>query len=328
MSTVPISNTNDSAASVPVGELRSIPTEEIKPNPRNPRQTFNPRTIERLAASMEEIGLQVPITVYQPPQAKYFVLLDGERRFRAARSINWKAIPALVVAEPSSNENAVRMFNIHMLREEWEEIETAWALEQIIAETGLASDRDLQRVTGLSIDRIRNMRRVLSYPREVQEKVAAGELRYQLLVELDKNVSSKFRREALGDDVAVPGLTADAARNELLKRYDDNVEADVVNLRMVGTLFDTAKSEGKVGERARSALTRLFAEPQLSIDEAYELGAASNVELGKVLRDIAALPGRISDFLAITSDSDQRRQLKEALLELRKRVEGTLSELP
>ncbi|MBO9622809.1 MAG: ParB/RepB/Spo0J family partition protein [Sphingomonas sp.] len=324
---MPDSNKTADRDVTPAGDLRSIEIKEILPNPRNPRQTFNPRTIERLAASMEEIGLQVPITVYRSPDRPSFILLDGERRFRAAQSINWKTIPALVVAEPSSNENAVRMFNIHMLREEWEEIETAWALEQIIDETGLTSDRDLQRITGLSIDRIRNMRRVLSYPRETQERVAAGEIKYQLLVELDKNVSSKLRRESSEGQAPVPGLTADKARNELLKRYDENVEADVVNLRLVGTLFDTAKSEGKVGERARSALSRLFTEPDLSIDEAYELGAASNVELGKVLRDIAALPGRISDFLAITTDADQRGQLREALLELRLRVDGALSNL-
>ena len=117
-----------------VGELKEIPADSIARNVGNPRLTFEERAIERLAASIEDIGLLVPITVYKSPKGakKSYTLLDGERRFRAAKLVNMPNIPALVVPRPSKRDNAVRMFNIHMLREDWEEIETAWALEQIM----------------------------------------------------------------------------------------------------------------------------------------------------------------------------------------------------
>lgn len=317
---------SEAEAEAEVGALREIELGSISRNLRNPRQTFNQTTIERLAASMEEIGLQVPITVYRAKEGGY-ILLDGERRFRAANSINWKKIPALVVTEPSSTDNAVRMFNIHMLREDWEEIETAWALEQIIEETGITSDKELQKITGLSIDRIRNMRRALTFPREVQEQVAAGELKYQLLVENDKNIGSKFRRDEPSGKSPLSGYDANRARDELLSRYSEGREADIVDLRLVGTLFDTARAEGKVGERAQTALQRLFTDRDVTIADAYEMGAASNVELSKLLRDVAALPDRIKDFLTISTDKDQRSQLRTALRTFAKKITSILESL-
>lgn len=312
----------------PVGSLSEVPVDKISRNKRNPRQTFDPKTIERLATSLGEIGLQVPITVYRPGNTgDDFVLLDGERRFRAAKHLNWKTIPALIVNEPSANENAIRMFNIHMLREEWEEIETAWALEQIIEETGEAGDRELQKRTGLSIDRIKNMKRVLSFPRSVQERVATSEIPYQLLVELDKNILTKHKRDLATKQGALPDMKTSEIRDAILRKYESNVERDVVDLRLVGTLLDTARSSGKVGERAKTALTRLFSEPSITIDEAYEFGAASSVELSKVLRDAIALPSRVSDLLDGNLDEDQQRQVRATLTEVIGKLQGQLGRL-
>jgi ParB/RepB/Spo0J family partition protein len=298
-----------------VGKLQEIEVAKITANPRNPRQTFKPKTIERLASSIEEIGLQVPITVY--PDAERpgrFVLLDGERRFRAAKLINKRIVPAFVVNAPEANENAVRMFNIHMLREEWREIETAWALEQIMEETGIEADKDLQKLTGLSRDRISNMKRVLSFPKSVQQRVARDELAFQFLVELDKNVLSRARQEQRADQgepilaMSIPDL-----RDVFLKKFTEGPESDIVDLRRVGTLYDTAKKGGKVAERARTALQTLITEPTMTIEDAYEVGAASSVELGKVVRDMAALPSRLDDLLEGGLDEDQANEVLGAV---------------
>jgi ParB/RepB/Spo0J family partition protein len=301
-----------------LGNLKEVPINLIRANPRNPRQTFDPRTIERLAASIEEIGLQVPVTVYPDPErAGGYILLDGERRFRATKLINRPLIPALVVKAPDASENAVRMFNIHMLREDWREIETAWALEQIMEETGKQTDRELQKLTGLSPDRIRNMKRVLSFPKALQEKVARGELPFQMLVELDKNVLSRRRQEQKADESEpVLPLSVPELRDVFLKKFTEGHESDIVDLRHVGTLFDTAKKTGKVAQRARNALQSLIKEPEMTIQEAYEVGAASSVELGKILRDVAALPSRLEDLLESGLDEDQRREVQSAVQEL------------
>jgi ParB/RepB/Spo0J family partition protein len=319
----------DTVTVAPVGQLKQIKVDDIERNIRNPRQTFDPLKIDQLAESMQKMGLQVPITVYENPKRGRlpYVLLDGERRFRAAKMINWDKIPALVVPPPSGRENAIRMFNIHMLREDWEEIETAWALEQIIDETGINTDRELQQITGLSIDRIRNMRRVLAFPKSVQNQVAEGEIPYQLLVELDKSVLSKAREKKKDGGKPTVEMGTAQLRDVFLKKYLDNVEKDVVELRKVGALFDAARTSGKVAERATSALTRLVTKPTATIEEAYETGGASSLELSKILRDMRSLPSRIKDLLGSTLQPEQRAEVRSAIKTLQDRLADVLKRI-
>jgi ParB/RepB/Spo0J family partition protein len=310
-----------------VGDLREIALDAITRNENNPRLTFDERAIERLATSIEDIGLLVPITVYESSKSikKPYTLLDGERRFRAAKLINKATIPALVVPRPTPRDNAVRMFNIHMLREDWEEIETAWALELIMEKAQTENERDLHELTGLSVDRIRNMKRVLEFPRSVQERVAKGELKYQMLVELDKNVLSRDPgRVGKRGEKAVLDLSASQLRDVFLKKYESGIESDIVDLRRVGTLIDTARGEGKIAKRAQSALTTLVTKPQATIEEAYEIGAASSVELSKVVRDLNGLPGRVDDLLTTLKDGDERAQVAAALKEAIRRLQKSL----
>lgn len=312
-----------------VGRLKEIETDSITANHNNPRRTFESRAIERLAASIEEIGLQVPITVYSNPKGGGYVLLDGERRFRAAKLINKPTIPALVVPRPSAKENAVRMFNIHMLREDWEEIETAWALEHIMEETGISNDRELHNLTGLSVDRIRNMKRVLEFPRSYQDRVARGELKYQALVELDKSILSRDPgRTGRQGQKAVVDLSKSQLRDVFLKKFESGVESDIVDLRHVGTLIDTARNaEGKVAKRAQAALNKLVTEPDATIQEAYEFGAASSVEISKVLRDLNGLPGRVDDLISTIKEADEMEQVVRALRDTIKRLHKSLGRI-
>lgn len=312
-----------------VGELKEIPLDSIERNDGNPRLTFDERAIERLAASIEEIGLLVPITVYENSKStkKPYVLLDGERRFRAAKLINKPKIPALVVPRPSPRDNAVRMFNIHMLREDWEEIETAWALQHIMQTTHITNERELHDLTGLSVDRIRNMKRVLEFPRTIQERVARGELKYQMLVELDKNVLSRDPGKAGKKGDKVLEVSSSQLRDVFLKKYESGVEKDIVDLRRVGTLIDTARGEGKIAKRAQAALNTLVSKPQATIEEAYETGAASSVELSKVVRDLSGLSGRVDDLLATVKDQDERDQVAAALRETIRKLQRILDRI-
>ncbi len=134
-------NTTDTAVRPAVGappyalnapEL--IPPARIRRNESNPRLDFNQKCLELLADSLDEQGVLVPVTVYRKAgsDGTEFVLLDGERRWRAAREINAEVVPAWVVPQPTGIDNVLRMFHIHMLRDEWGEMATAKALKAVI----------------------------------------------------------------------------------------------------------------------------------------------------------------------------------------------------
>ena len=80
--------------------------------------------------SIRRYGIQVPISVYR--QGKKYILIDGERRWRCSIKLNRKTIPALVQDEPSPLANLLLMFNIHGLREQWDLLVRARALDATV----------------------------------------------------------------------------------------------------------------------------------------------------------------------------------------------------
>lgn len=304
-----------------------ISPDSIRANPRNPRQQFPRSSLDRLANSISEIGVLVPLTVYRDADKRSnteYVLLDGERRWRAAKEINYASVPAWVIAKPDGAQNAVRMFNIHMLREDWDELSTARALQQIMAETGETDDKRLQQLTGLSPDRIANMKRVLSFPEEYLKAVESGEVPYNLLVELDKAVLSRARAEKRSQqkenstaDRVVLGESERSLRHIFMKKYREGVFQDVVELRKVSALIKAAIGEDTTSRRARKALKRLVNEEGMRIDEAYEIGAPGSIETDKMLRDIRNLPDRMTDLISNPIDRRSKRKLATAVRALR-----------
>lgn len=299
-----------------------IAPDKIRANEDNPRLFFDNETIERLAESIRIEGILVPITVYEQKTGETtHVLLDGERRWRAAKLINLATIPAWVVPKPSGVQNAVRMFNIHMLREEWSEIAVATALENLIEELGTDSPEELHRITGLSRDRIRNIKIVLAFPKSERQRVMNGELSFNYLVELDKNVLGKLRREG---QTNLLGAKEAEVRTKFIRKYLDEVDTDPVALRQVGKLIDTAALGGRVGGRAKSALRQLIDEPKMTVDEAYEAGAAASVELRRVMRDVDELPSRIEIVMRSSIDQSEAKEFRVALKKLQKAIAAVL----
>src|SRR5882724_1911190 len=70
---------------------------EIRPNPYQPRSVFRPEELKELANSMKEQGVLQPVLVVKA-KAGHFELISGERRLRAAQSLGWRSIPAIVKA--------------------------------------------------------------------------------------------------------------------------------------------------------------------------------------------------------------------------------------
>jgi ParB/RepB/Spo0J family partition protein len=294
----------------------SIAPDSIKPNPSNPRQFFRPETIEQLASSIREVGVLVPLTVYQGSEEGVFVLLDGERRWRAAKLINYPEIPAWVVDEPDEVKNTVLMFNIHMLREEWPQIAAAWALKELMERSGEEDNETLSRLTGLSSSQVRSMKTVLAFPEEWQYKIARQELPYNFPIELNKAVL-RWTRD---DPEAVLNKSEEELRKVFLDKYESGAVTDVVEFRKVGRIIKLGRREGSAAEQARSAFSMLITEPDVTIEEAYQASAAASYELRRVLRDIDALPDRLGSLLGSDLLPEQRDGLTGAMTSLRDRL--------
>jgi ParB-like partition proteins len=302
----------------------------IRANPKNPRRKFSQTRIESLADSLKTVGMLVPVTVFEEvgPDGFRYTLLDGERRLRAAKLINWETVPAWVTETPANAaQNTLRMFNIHLLRDEWGDMPTALALKEIMDETGIQDESELSKMTGLGRDTVVNMKRVLEFPPKWQERVLNEDVPFNLLVELDKAVLKKKR------DPKKAGVLSSVSETKLrdffLKGYDNGLYSTVVDLRNVGTLIDTAaavKNTNNVRRRASEALQDLL-KGRASIEEAFQYGAAASIGISQVLRDVDNLPGRLKDVADSDIDDEERARLRKALTNLRGHLSALIQQL-
>src|SRR6266849_9080247 len=99
--------------------VKQIPTDELEPNPHNPRRLFDEMPLQTLQTSIDKVGILVPLTVYFAKSRKAWVILDGQRRWICAKRLELKTVTANEVAEPNTVQNIVTMFQIHKLREDW-----------------------------------------------------------------------------------------------------------------------------------------------------------------------------------------------------------------
>ncbi|MBI5757766.1 MAG: ParB/RepB/Spo0J family partition protein, partial [Planctomycetales bacterium] len=89
------------------GTLGELSVSLVQRNEHNPRLVFRADELEELAESIKMNGVQVPISVYR--DGRHYVLLDGERRVRACRMLNFDTIPAIVYPKPDPVKNIVFM---------------------------------------------------------------------------------------------------------------------------------------------------------------------------------------------------------------------------
>lgn len=155
------------------GELRELPVELIKPNPKQPRRSFDPEALAGLAASIESSGVVQPLLVRPLPDGGY-ELVAGERRWRAARQAGLERVPAVVRDSAQAERLQVALIE-NMVREDLNPVEEARACAALVDDLGLSKE-ELARRVGRSRPAISNLIRLLDLPDEALALLESGEL--------------------------------------------------------------------------------------------------------------------------------------------------------
>jgi ParB family chromosome partitioning protein len=162
----------------PTGEVAVgfalIPLDQIKPNPSQPRTSFDEAALEDLAASIREVGVLQPVLVRAREQG--FELVAGERRWRAARIAGLAEIPAVIRDEDEEQwHNLTEALIENVQREQLGPLEQAAAFRQLMEDFGWTHEEVGQRVAK-SRSTITNTLRLLQLPPSIQGLVERGEL--------------------------------------------------------------------------------------------------------------------------------------------------------
>lgn len=183
-------------------EIQELRISDIDPNSSQPRKSFDEDSLKELAQSIRQHGVIQPITVR--PNGDRYMIITGERRWRAARLAGLKTIPAIV---KDLNDNDILEIALieNIQREDLNPIEQAKALKMLIEKFNFTQE-DLAERLGKNRSTIANTMRLLNLSENVQNMIINGKLSEGHARAL-LGVSSKKMQEELAITASNTGLT-------------------------------------------------------------------------------------------------------------------------
>lgn len=186
------------------GSYRQIPVNMIIPNPAQPRRNFDDISIQELAESFKTQGVLQPIIVKKKDNG--YILIAGERRFRAARLAGLEKIPAILMEETNETDMLQMALVENIQREDLNPLEEAEAFRRLMDESRMTQQELAARV-GKSRTAIANIVRLLNLPEKVKELIRAGKLtegHARAILALDDELSRvKLAERIVADNLTV-----------------------------------------------------------------------------------------------------------------------------
>lgn len=183
---------------------QEISLEKITPNPNQPRRVFKDDELNQLAKSIEQKGILQPILLKEIGDDKYSIIA-GERRWRAAKKIGLKTVPAVI-----SNLADEEIFEVALIeniqREDLNPIEEAEGYRKLIKEYGYTQEK-VAEIVSKSRSHIANLIRLLNLPENIQESIKQGEISVghgKLL--LGSNDPEQLLKKILEEDLSVRNI--------------------------------------------------------------------------------------------------------------------------
>jgi ParB family chromosome partitioning protein len=154
------------------GGVREVEVARIRPNPNQPRVQFDEEALDELAESIRQRGVLQPILLR--PEGEDYMIIAGERRWRAAQRARLHAIPAIVreIDESTTSEIAL-IENIQRL--DLNPLEEAEGYRQLIQRHGHTQD-EVGRIVHKSRSHVANLLRLLDLPEFVRQSLLQGDI--------------------------------------------------------------------------------------------------------------------------------------------------------
>jgi len=165
-------NAQQGGAGKKAGEIL-VDIDKLKPNPNQPRKSFDAGELEELADSIRQQGIIQPIIAEDSNDGTY-TIIAGERRTRAAKLAGLTAVPVILRRYPEEKLMEVSLIE-NIQRSDLNPIEEAEAYRQLMGAGGLSQDEAAARL-GKNRATVANTLRLLKLPGEMQESIRKGEI--------------------------------------------------------------------------------------------------------------------------------------------------------
>ncbi|MCX6830327.1 MAG: ParB/RepB/Spo0J family partition protein [candidate division Zixibacteria bacterium] len=160
-------------STVQSGVFRNVPLDMIIPNPMQPRRKFEETSLQELAESFKSQGVLQPIIVKKNDNG--YILIAGERRYRAARLAGLENIPAIIAEEKDESDMLQMALVENLQREDLNPLDAAEGFRKLMDDAGLTQNQ-LGSKVGKSRSAVANSLRLLDLPENIKEMIRAGKL--------------------------------------------------------------------------------------------------------------------------------------------------------
>lgn len=177
--------------------VQYVPLGRIRPNPQQPRHSFDEEGLAELAASIRSCGILQPLTVRRAGEG--YELVAGERRLRAARIAGLREVPCLV-AQVGEEDSALLALMENLQRRDLDCWEEAQAIARLISRYGLSQEEAARRL-GRAQPTVANKLRLLRLPEDVRALLRENSLTERHARALLRLQDPEVQRRAAGDMV-------------------------------------------------------------------------------------------------------------------------------
>jgi ParB family chromosome partitioning protein len=201
----------------PLRNVGRVDVDQVVPDPDQPRVEFPDDALDRLAASIRDHGQLAPVRVRWSADIGKWVIIAGERRWRATRQAGLPTLDCVFVdGELSRGELLTQQLIENLLREDLRPVEEAKAFRQLLDLNGWTG-RQLADALRVPPSKVTRSLALLGLPADLQHRVEAGDLPSRAAYEIAK-LDDDTQRRAVADDVRERGLTVEDTRHAVRRR--------------------------------------------------------------------------------------------------------------
>jgi ParB family chromosome partitioning protein len=239
--------------------IKIIPMAKLQPNPDQPRKTFPEASIEELAQSIQKHGLLQPI-IAEPSGSDSYIIVAGERRFRAAQKAGLEELPVILRAVSAEKRLQLSLIE-NIQREDLNPMEEAKAYQGLMELTGFTQEQ-VSEAVGKNRSTVANALRLLRLPEPMQDAVRDG------------SISAGHARSllALADETERQALFARIIKESLSVRQAEQAVQD--------SLLRRAGKKPKSGKKAVAGSAPKELDPNLkALEELFIERLGTKVEI-------------------------------------------------
>ena len=225
--------------------VKEISLSQITPNPYQPRKIFDDVKLKELSESIKTHGLMQPVIVIKDSNSSNYILVAGERRFRATKMLNLDTIQAIVADIDSSKLREYALLE-NIQRDDLNILEVAYSYAGLINEYNMTHE-ELSNIVHKSRSSITNILRLLTLSKYAQQMVSQNKVSLghaKLIMGLDEDEQKTIIDSIIGQKLSVRE-TENLIRSLKNKEKNEVIEpkkAQKFDFKPIESLVETFKS--------------------------------------------------------------------------------------